>query len=158
VPIVALLIASLSMACGGVGPTDPPGQSMSIPQGWRTVDLPAVSFAVPGDAQAAAVQPIDSVVGILRGAGYELIYDYGRAGESLTDNRQEPEFAMRERTIDGRPAVEVSFASTGQPWGFVRLLQVQDRASSLTVRVSCVDRQTCQLATAVFDSVKFSGR
>ena len=95
------------------------------------------------------------MVGILRGSGYELIYDYGRAGESLDDNRHEPGFLRCTRTIDGRSAVEVSFTPAGQPWSAVRLLQVQDRSNSLTIRVSCVDQPTCQLATPLFDSVKF---
>jgi len=151
------LLAALAVACSGGSP-GPRGEKMSTPQGWRTLDVAAVRFAVPGDARAADIQPIDSQVGILRGSGYELIYDYGRAGESLSDNRDEPEFVMRERRIDGRAAVEVSFTASGQPWGAVRLLQVKDGANTLTVRVSCVDQQACQLATAVFQSVTFTGR
>jgi hypothetical protein len=129
---------------------------MDPPAGWRELEVAGAAFAVPDAARPVDVQPIDSMVGILRGTGYEVIYDYGRAGESLTDNRDQPRFAMSRRTISGRQALEVSFEPEGSPWRFVRMLQVQDGVNSLTLRVSCADEKVCELATTLFDSVRFT--
>jgi hypothetical protein len=151
--------ASLLVLFSAAGCTETalePRETMNTPAGWRELKVAGATFTVPEGARAVDVQPIDSMVGILRGEGYEVIYDYGRAGESLTDNRDQPAFAMRRRTINGRAAIEVSFKPEGSPWGFVRMLQVQDGVNSLTMRVSCADENMCQLATTVFDSVSFT--
>jgi hypothetical protein len=94
----------------------PRGEKMSTPQGWRTLDVVAVRFAVPGEARATDIQPIDSQVGILRGSGYELIYDYGRAGESLSDKSRRAGIRHARAAHRGPLAVEVSFTASGQPW------------------------------------------
>lgn len=135
-------------------------QEVNIPAGWRLLTLDdSVTFAVPPDAHAEnVVQPIDSKLGILRGSFYEVIYDYGRSGESLADNKGKPEYNMRRRTIDRRDVTEVSFKSDGKPWGVVRMLQVRNGANVLTIRVSCIDQDTCNMAADLFNSLRFTSR
>jgi len=129
---------------------------VTTPAGWRRISLNgAASLAVPPDAQDQGVQPIDSIFGILRGQGYEVIYDYGRSGEQLTMYKDEPGFISRNISVDGRPGTEVSFQGSGQPWGHVRMLQVQHGRDVLTIRVSCSDEDTCRLADDLFHSVRF---
>jgi len=126
------------------------------PEGWRTIELDdAARFAVPPDAQAQDVQPLDSIFGMLRGQGYEVIYDYGRFGEDLVALEDQPGYARRARTVDGRAADDVTFRGNGAPWSTVRLLHVADGRNHLTIRVSCTAEETCRLADDLFDSVRF---
>lgn len=145
----ALLIGVVNVGGGG--------GIVTVPPGWHTVRLESVgAFAVPPDARAQNVQPIDSIFGMLRGDGYEIIYDYGRSREDLEGPRDQPEYTRSSRSINDRDAEEVFFASDGKPWGRVRVLQVRDGVNSLTIRVSCVDDDTCALAEDVFNSVRFT--
>lgn len=128
----------------------------SVPQGWQRIELDdAVSLAVPPDAVAQRVQPIDSIFGILRGEGYEVIYDYGRSGDDLSLYADEPGFSKSSRDVDGRQGTEVSLWGQGNPWTAVRILQVRDERNVLTVRMSCIDEETCRAADILFDSVRF---
>ena len=128
----------------------------SVPEGWRRIALDdAVRLAVPPDAQAQSVQPIDSIFGILRGEGYEVVYDYGRSGDDLSLYADEAGFSERSRDVEGRRGTEVSLREQGDPWAVVRILQVQDGRNVLTVRMSCIDEETCRAADVLFDSVRF---
>jgi hypothetical protein len=103
------------------------------------------------------VQPIDSIVGILDGDGYEITYEYGpftRVGGF----GNKLDHVTRDRTIDGRTGVETSYRATDGPWTVVRVLQLRDGADVLSVQVSCLDQDICGLAAEVFGSVKFSDR
>jgi hypothetical protein len=128
----------------------------SVPEGWQRIELDdAVRLAVPPDAVAQNVQPIDSIFGILRGEGYEVVYDYGRSGDDLTMYADEAGFSERSRDVEGRPGTEVSLRGQGDPWTDVRILQVRDGSNVLTVRMSCIDEETCRAADVLFDSVRF---
>src|SRR5262249_34160969 len=116
-----------------------------------------VSFAVPSGAQSQKVKPFDSIFDILRGEGYEVIYDYGRSGEDLGANHDQPQYTRSRRSVGGRSGHEVSFKPDQKPWGAVRILQVRNGARTLTIRVSCVDDNSCQFADELFDSVTFTG-
>lgn len=113
-------------------------------------------MAVPADARDQEMQPIDSIFGVLRGDRYEVIYDYGRFGEDLAAHEAQTGYNRLSRIIDGRAASEISFTTDATPRGVVRILQVQDGARILTIRVSCDNADTCRLATDLFDSVRFN--
>ncbi len=127
---------------------------MTMPdEAWRVVGIGDVaSLTAPPDAREQQVQPIDSVVGILGGDGYEIVYEYGRYGgrEGRGDS------AARSQAVGDRTATETSPRPTaGGPWQVIRALHVPDGDNMLTVRVSCVDERTCRLADRLFDSVRF---
>jgi hypothetical protein len=146
---------SIVAACSGLSRYG--GANVTTPAGWRLLSLDhTVTIAVPPEARAQEVQPIDSIFGILHGGGYEIIYDYGRFGEQLATYEDQPGYTRRTLRIDGRAGTEIAFRPDAQPWGVVRILQVQDGANQLTIRVSCVDDDTCQLATDVFNSIRFT--
>ena len=94
-----------------------------------------------------------SVFGMLGGEGYEVAYDYGRSGDDLAMYTEEPGFSRRSRDVAGRPGTEVEFRGSGGPWGHVRMLQVHVGGNVLTVRMNCVDADTCRAADVLFDSV-----
>jgi len=128
----------------------------SVPEGWQRIKLDdAVSLAVPPDAMAQSVQPIDSIFGILRGEGYEVIYDYGRSGDDLNLYAEEAGFSKRSLAIEGRRGTQVSFRGHGDPWTAVRILQLRDGRNVLTVRISCIDEETCGTADVMFGSIRF---
>lgn len=130
---------------------------MVVPAGWRLLTLDnTVSFAVPSDAQSQNVKPIDSIFDILRGEGFEVIYDYGRSGEDLDAYQDEPQYTRRDREVDGRPGYEISFSPDQKQWGVVRILQVRNGARTLTIRISCIDDISCQFADELFASVVFT--
>ena len=133
------------------------GDAMNTPPGWQHVKIgdSGITIAVPPDAQAQKVNPIDSIFGNLRGTGYEVTYDYGRYGAALSDHKNEPDYEEKRRTVDGRDATEVSYTGDGSPWRVVRGLQVRSGQHTLTVYVSCADKQACGIADTVFDSVRF---
>lgn len=127
---------------------------MAIPAGWRLLTLDnTVSFAVPADAQSQNLKPIDSIFDIVRGQGFELIYDYGRSGEDLDVFQDQPQYTKRSRKVDGRSGHEISFRPLQKPWGVVRILQVQNDARTLTIRISCIDENICRFVDELFDSV-----
>jgi hypothetical protein len=129
---------------------------MTTPTGWRVIRLgDAAALAVPPDAHDLSVQPVDSIFGVLRGDAYEVMYDYGRSGEQLAAYEDRPGYTRRSRTVDGRAGTEVSFQANEKPRGVIRILQAQDGRNVLTVRVSCVNDDTCRLADSLFDSVRF---
>jgi len=129
---------------------------MATPEGWRTVRIgDAARLAVPPDAAAHQIQPIDSIVGVYSGDGYEVVYDYGRSAEDLGLYREEPGYAAHAREVDGRPGTEISFRGRKAPWDVIRLVQVGDGQDVLTVRVSAVDEAPGTLADTVFDTVRF---
>ena len=131
--------------------------NLTTPMGWRTLNLGKhLTFAVPPDAMAVDVQPIDSIFGVLRGDGYEIIYDYGLSGEDLAALKNQPGYTQQSRRFQRRIGTEVSFRSEQKPGGMVRILQMKDGANLLTIRVSCARNDVGPLAQAVFDSVKFS--
>jgi hypothetical protein len=128
----------------------------SVPQGWQRIELDdAVSLAVPPDAVAQRVQPIDSIFGILRGEGYEVVYDYGRSGDDLSLYADEAGFSKSGRDVEGRQGTEVSFRGQGDPWTVIRILQLRDGKNVLTVRMSCIDEENCRAADVLFNSVRF---
>jgi hypothetical protein len=125
--------------------------------GWRTLNLGKhLTFAVPPDAVAVEVRPIDSIFGVLRGDGYEIIYDCGLSGEDFAALKDQPGYTQHNRRFEGRMATEVSFRSEDKAGEMVRILQIKDGANLLTIRVSCARDDTGPLAQAVFDSVKFT--
>ncbi|KOX18416.1 hypothetical protein ADK67_37135 [Saccharothrix sp. NRRL B-16348] len=130
---------------------------MPPPEGWRVLRLgDAVELAVPPDAAEVDLPPVDSVFGVLRGEGYEVVYDYGRYGEDLADLRDLPGYTRRERQVQARTATDIAVAGAGDPWRRVRVLRVDNDRDQLTVRVSCVDDRTCALADTLFDLVRFT--
>lgn len=136
-------------------PTDG-GTTVTTPSGWRPITLDdAVTMAVPPDATERDVQPIDSIFGLLRGPGYEIVYDYGRFGERLSDHADRPGYTHTPRVVGGRPGTEVSFRGDGHPWVKVRIIQVRDGDDTLTVQMSCAEDEVCRLADLLFDSVRF---
>jgi hypothetical protein len=154
-------LAAAAVSCSGLADgRDDPGDTMTtstpLPEGWQRIELDdAVSLALPPDAVAQSVQPIDSIFGILRGEGYEVVYDYGRSGDDFSLYADEAGFSRRSRDVEGRRATEVSFRGQGDPWTDVRILQVRDGRNVLTVRMSCTDEETCRAADVLFDSVRF---
>jgi hypothetical protein len=112
---------------------------------------------VPEGARDRDVQPIDSIVGILDGDGYEIMYEYGPYTR-IGGFEGKQDLVTRDRTIDGRTGVEASYRAADGPWTVVRVLQLQDGADVLSVQVSCLDPDICQFAGEVFDSVRFPDR
>lgn len=132
---------------------------MAVPVGWRLLTLDnTVSFAVPSDVQSQNVKPIDSIFDILRGEGFEVLYDYGRSGEDLDAYHDQPQFTRQHRKVHGRPGIEVSFKPDQKPWVVVRILQVRNGAHTLTIRISCIDLNRCQFTDELFDSVAFTSK
>ena len=128
----------------------------STPEGWRAVRVgDGAVLSVPSDAVEQSLQPIDSVIGVFHGDGYEVVYDFGRSAEDLGLYTDEPGYTSRNRTVDGRPGVEVTFETAGPPSRVVHILQVPDGDATLTVRVSCVDEKVGRMTDGVFDSVRF---
>ena len=102
-----------------------PGDPGAPPDDWRTVDVGGfATLQVPPDAQNTSARGIDSVAGVLRGDGYEVLYDYGRYGERLDPYVNQPDHAVRNREISGKTAVDVSFRADGRPLPYARILQV----------------------------------
>jgi hypothetical protein len=129
----------------------------AVPAGWRLLTLDnAVSFAVPLDAQSQNVKAIDSIFDIVRGEKFELIYDYGRSGENLDAYKDQPQYTRRSREVDGQPGHEISFKPDQNQWAIVRVLQVRNGSHTLTIRISCSDDNSCQIADELFDSVVFT--
>jgi hypothetical protein len=156
--VVAVAVAVAS--CSGT-PKDPGGtmttSDLSVPAGWQQIQLDdSVSLSVPPDAVTQRVQPIDSIFGMLRSDGYEIVYDYGRSGDDLEVYAEEEGFHRQSRQVGGNRGTEISFRQSGDPWTFVRLVQVQHERNVLTVRMACVDEETCQSADVLFDSVRFA--
>lgn len=153
--VTGFALLSIVAVCSGLSRYG--GEKMTTPAGWRLLRLDnTVTIAVPPDARAQNVQPIDSIFGILHGTGYEIIYDYGRFGEQLATYEDQPGYTRRTLRIDGHVGNEISFQTDAKPWSVVRILQVQDGANQLTIRVSCVNDDTCQLATDLFNSIRFT--
>jgi hypothetical protein len=155
-----LTVIGLVLLVGVVGcstPPDPRRDVVSTTGGWRDITIGDVArLTVPGDAREQNVQPIDSIVGIVRGEAYEIVYDYGRYGERLETYDGRPGHTVEHRNVDGRTATEISFQGDRQPWSAIHILQVQDGANLLTIRLSCADGNPCGLADTVFDSVRFT--
>jgi hypothetical protein len=125
---------------------------------WRRVDVPGgVSFEVPADARAAGGTPVDSAAGRFDGNGYRITFDLGRFGERLDRLAEDHGVAPRALMVAGRPAREVAFAPTDEPFGWARIVQVElDDDQTLTIRVSCDRIERCGLADTVLASVKFA--
>jgi hypothetical protein len=132
---------------------------MSHPPDWKPIEVTDdLTFFVPPDAQEEEVQPIDSIFGIVNGPGYQIIYDYGRFSEAVDTYQDRPDFRSKSRKMDGWQAHEVSFedAEESPERPFVRLLQIPHKGpNTFTLRVSCVDEDTCRVADLIFDSVSF---
>lgn len=157
---VGLLVAVLlTGATAGARQPNDRGSTVSTPSEWQPVRIgDAALLAVPPDAEEQRLQPLDSIVGMLVGDGYEIVYDYGRSGEDLSLYRDEPGYVERARPVDGRSGREVTFRGSGPPWRVIRLLQASDGEETLTVRVSCRDEADCAVADTVFDTVRFGAR
>jgi hypothetical protein len=128
---------------------------MTTPPGWRTVDVGDVaSLAVPSDAVDRQVQPIDSIVIVLDGGGFELAIEYG-----LFVGRLGPldVAEQRDRVVDGRSGREsvITAPGSGPPWPVARVLQLADGPSTLSIRMSCHDESACRQAEQIFSSVRF---
>ena len=160
--LTLVTVSGLSLISGVAGCAssgDREDNTVTIPAGWSAIRVgDAVTLAVPPDAREQKAQPIDSIVGILLGDGYEVIYDYGRYGGRLSAYKDRPGYKARTRSVYGRVGTEISFQADGQPWGVVRILQVEDGQDVLTIRVSCVDDDACRMADDLFDSIKFISR
>lgn len=150
--LLAVALPLLLIGCAA------PAQSNTPREGWRTIDVGgSATFQVPPGARNTGAHGIDSAAGVLRGNGYEVVYDHGPFGERLESYENQPEHVARDRQVSGRPAVEVSFRADGRPLPYSRVLQVQDDAETLTVHVSCRDADACAaVAAPIFDSVAFS--
>ena len=157
VGLLVVILLTGTAACGRQ-PNDR-GSTVSTPSEWHPVRVgDAAVLAVPPDAEEQRIQPLDSIVGMLVGDGYEIVYDYGRSGEDLSLYRDEPGYAEQAREVDGRSGRQVTFHPSGSPWRVVRILQASDGEEVLTVRVSCEDDAVCAVADAVFDTVRFGAR
>ena len=148
----AALVLSAA-ACDGTGSEE--GGDVAQPTSWRVVDIGDVAVVnVPADAHDRNVQPIDSIAGIIDGRGYEVVYEYGPHGR-IGGSEKEQGHVIRDREVDGRTGTEASYRADGDPWSIVRVLQLQDGKDALSVTISCLDEETCQIADTIFDSVKF---
>jgi hypothetical protein len=126
-----------------------------LPAGWQRIQVAdRVALAVPPDAVAQRVQPIDSIFALYRGESYEIAYDYGRGGDDLQVYAEEEGFTRRRRDVGGQPATEIAFRGSGAPWGYVRLVRVDHGRNVLTLRIACVDEAGCSAAEDLFDSVR----
>lgn len=122
---------------------------------WQRIEVePAISFAVPPGATRLGGTAVDSNAGIFQGEGYRITWDLGRFGERLGDYEQEPCFRRRTRSINGGSFVEVEFTPTDEEFGWARIVQIalQD-GRTLTIRVSCVSRESCDMADTIFQSI-----
>ncbi len=156
--LAPLLVGGLAAVVGGCSSESADGGSaVTTPAEWRQVALgEVVTFRLPPDASAQSTQAVDSNFAVVRGEGYEVIYDYGRYGEDRAVLAEQPGYTSRTRDVDGHPGEEVTVRANGRPWNVVRLLLVEHGRNHLTIRVSCVDQETCRMADAIFDSVRFT--
>jgi hypothetical protein len=125
------------------------------PQEWQWAEVePGIGFSIPPDAQRGPGAPIDSVAGVFYGKGYAITFDLGRFGERLDSLASERSFRTGSREVGGRPAREVAFEPSDEPFAWARVIQVDVGAGrALTIRVSCDSPDQCSLADQVFDSV-----
>ena len=152
--VLSLILAGALLIFLGSCAQPVPGEPDAPSDDWRTVDVGGfATLRMPSDAQDTGARGIDSVAGVLRGDGYEVVYDHGRHGERLDPYVNQPDHAMRTREISGKAAVDVSFRAKGRPLPYARILQVQNGLETLTVHVSCIDADTCRVADRIFDSV-----
>ena len=158
-----LLTAAVAVATASCSETpEDPGDTMTTsnpsgPAGWQQIQLDdLVSLSVPPDAVTQRVQPIDSIFGMLRGEGYEIVYDYGRGGDDLEVYAEEEGFHRKSREVGAKRGTEISFRPAGGPWTLVRLVQVQHGRKVLTVRMACADEETCRSADVLFNSVRLA--
>ena len=155
--IGAVVLVLSAAACADSG-QDQESDQAARPTNGRPVAIGDVAtIDVPEGARDRNVQPIDSIVGILDGDGYEIMYEYGPYTR-IGGFEEEQDLVTRDRTIDGRTGVETSYRAADGPWTVVRLLQLRDGADVLSVQVSCLDQNICEFAGEVFDSVRFSDR
>ena len=110
-------------------------------------------MAVPPEARPRSGVPVDSVAGAFEGPGYTIAYDLGPFGEQIDSLPGPPE--RRPRQVSGRSAIEVAFVPDDEPYPWARVLQLRlDRSRTLTVRVSCDPAEPCEVADAVFSSIR----
>jgi len=131
---------------------------MVAQEGWRTVAVGTVlTFRVPPMAREKSVRPLDSVVGIIDGDGYQITYDYGRFSERVEEYQHHSRYSVSERRVGSRKAQIASFDDPeGNPdLPFAQLLRIDDGSNALTLRVSCADEASCSLANDILDSVEF---
>jgi hypothetical protein len=113
-----------------------------------------VSFEVQSGAHRAPGTAVDSAAGWFDGDDYRITYDVGRFGERLDRLAEEHGVEPRRLVIAGRPATEVSFAPTDEPFELAHVVQVElgdDR--TLTIRVSGSRARTPAIADAVRASI-----
>ena len=134
--------------------------STTPPRDWKMIEVNDVlTFWVPPDAEAKDLQPIDSIFGVIKGSGYEIVYDYGRFAEQIESYEERSGYSSRARIVSGQHAQEVSFQDTEEnlEMPVVRILQVPSRrGNTFTLRISCMDEATCEISDNVFDSITFN--
>jgi hypothetical protein len=155
--VVWLVLGGCLVFAAGCGPPDSQQNGVTVPPGWRMIEFgDVVTLAVPGDVVDKNVTPIDSVLSVFQGGGFELALEYGRFAGGIEDH---PMGSLREREVDGRRGMELSTRTgTAQPRPVVRMLQVDDGLETLTIMMSCLDEATCRQADAIFSSVRFRSR
>ena len=129
---------------------------LSLPAGWQLIELePGIAFAVPPSAMRGAGTALDSNAGYFDvEGGCRITFDLGEFGESLDDYQGEIGFAKTKRRLATRSAIEVGFQPGDEDFGWARIMQVDlGGRRTLTIRVSCPTRTSCNLADDVFDSV-----
>jgi hypothetical protein len=131
--LVALLfcLSLLASRCEAGGRDDAP----TLPQGWRRVEVGAVSLAVPGNLRAEPQGGKDSMARTFRRPGLRLVVDYGWYSDPLED-RPGIEFTRSATEVDGRPATSVRYRSPdpGQPsMAGIHVPDVGDGTLKLTV-------------------------
>ncbi len=94
------------------------------------------------------------MAGWFEGHGYRIAYDLGRFGERLDSLSGERRFRAFSRVVAGRPAKEVSFVPSDEPFALAHIVQFDlDWDRTFTLRVSCEPAERCTLADLVFGSI-----
>jgi hypothetical protein len=113
-----------------------------------------VTFAIPPDARPGGGVSVDSAAGWFEGAGYRLTFDLGRFGERLDRLAKEAGVEVESREIGGRPAAEVAFAPSDEPFAWARVVQIDlGGGRTLTMRISCDTPDGCGVIERVAESV-----
>ena len=144
--------------------TPPP---VTIPEGWKRIDLNDFSFYAPPDMKNQNVRGIDSAVWEFRNRALNLNIDYGMYSNDLKSYENQPEYKAEWLYIDGKKAKVATFRmsdedTAGSPLKdlkYVSAVYFPDVGgggdTKLTFWANCISPAAQGSARTIFLSLKF---